>query len=138
MGVLLPEDPFITVNMHYHKDTGEGTGVVDDTRAGFKFYEDGDVIDYVVETNLLPHRGWTIPAGDPNFEVTNTHEVEEDIYLLSMGPHMHYRGKAMRYELSTPTVSAKCCCGFPNMTSTGGFSTSMRPPNSSRRARPCI
>ncbi|MFL2839502.1 MAG: hypothetical protein ACJZ83_11720 [Pseudohongiellaceae bacterium] len=23
-GVLLPEDPFITVNMHYHKDTGEG------------------------------------------------------------------------------------------------------------------
>ena len=101
-GVLLPDDPFITVNMHYHKDTGEGTGVVDNTRAGFKFYEDGDVIDYVVETNLLPHSGWTIPAGHPNYEVNNTFEVEEDIYLLSMGPHMHYRGKAMRYELEYP------------------------------------
>jgi hypothetical protein len=101
-GVLLPDDPFITVNMHYHKDTGEGTGVVDNTRAGFKFYEDGDVIDYVVETNLLPHSGWTIPAGHPNYEVSNTFEVEEDIYLLSMGPHMHYRGKAMRYELEYP------------------------------------
>lgn len=101
-GVLLPDDPFITVNMHYHKNTGEGTGVVDNTRAGFKFYEDGDVIDYVVETNLLPHRGWTIPAGHPNYEVTNTFEIEEDIYLLSMGPHMHYRGKAMRYELEYP------------------------------------
>lgn len=101
-GVLLPDDPFITVNMHYHKDTGEGTGVVDNTRAGFKFYEDGDIIDYVVETNLLPHSGWTIPAGHPNYEVNNTFEVEEDIYLLSMGPHMHYRGKAMRYELEYP------------------------------------
>lgn len=101
-GVLLPDDPFITVNMHYHKHPGVGTGVVDNTRAGFKFYEDGDVIDYVVETNLLPHTGWTIPAGDPNFEVNNTFEIEEDIFLLSMGPHMHYRGKAMRYELEYP------------------------------------
>jgi mono/diheme cytochrome c family protein len=101
-GVLMPEDPFVTVNMHYHKDSGEGTAVIDSTEAGFVFYEDGDVIDYVVETNLLPHRGWTIPAGDPNYEVNNTFDAEQDIFLLSMGPHMHYRGKAMRYELEYP------------------------------------
>jgi hypothetical protein len=101
-GVLLPEDPFITVNMHYHKTPGEGTGVEDLTRAAFQFYEEGETIDYVVETNLLPHSGWTIPAGHPNYEVNNTHEIEEDIFLLSMGPHMHYRGKAMRYELEYP------------------------------------
>ncbi|GJM12222.1 MAG: hypothetical protein DHS20C12_06250 [Pseudohongiella sp.] len=101
-GVLMPEDPFITVNMHYHKDPGEGTAVTDMTRAGFVFYDDGTVIDHVVETNLLPHSGWTIPPGDPNYKVTNTHEIEEDIYLLSMGPHMHYRGKAMRYEVEYP------------------------------------
>jgi len=101
-GVLMPEDPFVTVNIHYHKDPGEGTAVTDSTRAGFVFYKDGDVIDHVVETNLLPNSGWTIPAGDPNFKVTNTHEIEEDIFLLSMGPHMHYRGKAMRYELEFP------------------------------------
>lgn len=101
-GVLLPEDPFITVNMHYHKDPGPGTAVVDMTRAAFKFYEDGAVIDHVVQTDLLPHRSWTIPAGHPDYEVNNTHAIEEDIYLLSMGPHMHYRGKAMRYELEYP------------------------------------
>ena len=101
-GVLLPEDPFITVNIHYHKDPGPGTAVEDVTRAGFIFYQDGDVIDYVVETNLLPNRGWTIPAGASNYEVNNTHEIEEDTYLLSMGPHMHYRGKAMRYDLEYP------------------------------------
>lgn len=101
-GVLLPEDPFITVNMHYHKTPGEGASVQDMTRAAFKFYEEGEKIDYVVETNLLPHRGWTIPAGHPNYEVNNTFDIEEDIFLLSMGPHMHYRGKAMRYEVEYP------------------------------------
>ena len=101
-GVLMPENPFVTVNMHYHKNSGPDTAVFDSTKAGFVFYEDGAVIDYVVETNLLPHRGWTIPAGDPNFEVKNTYQIDEDIFLLSMGPHMHYRGKAMRYELEYP------------------------------------
>jgi len=113
-GVLLAEDPFITVNMHYHKDPGEGTAVYDDTQAAFKFYEDGDVIDHVVETNLLPHRKWTIPAGADNFEVNNTFEIEEDIYLLSMGPHMHYRGKAMRYELEYPDGEMETLLWVPN------------------------
>lgn len=113
-GVLMPEDPFITVNMHYHKTPGEGTGVTDLTRAGFQFYEPGAVIDHVVETNLLPHRGWTIPAGDPNFEVNNTHEIEEDIFLLSMGPHMHYRGKAMRYELEYPDGETETLLWVPD------------------------
>ena len=113
-GVLLPEDPFITVNVHYHKTPGEGSAVQDLTRAGFLFYEEGEVIDHVVETNLLPHRGWTIPAGHPNYEVNNTFDVEEDIYLLSMGPHMHYRGKAMRYELEHPDGETETLLWVPD------------------------
>jgi mono/diheme cytochrome c family protein len=101
-GVLLPEDPFITVNMHYHKDTGPGTAVIDRTRAAFQFYEPGEVIDYVVETDLNFTRDFTIPAGDPSYEVRHQRRFEEDTYLLSMGPHMHYRGKAMRYDLEHP------------------------------------
>lgn len=101
-GVLLPEDPFITVNMHYHKETGPGTAVVDRTRAAFRFYEPGDVIDYVVETDLNFTRDFRIPAGDPDYEVRHVRPFEEDTYLLSMGPHMHYRGKAMKYELEYP------------------------------------
>ena len=34
--------------------------------------------------------------------MNNTFAIDEDIYLLSMGPHMHYRGKAMRYEVEYP------------------------------------
>jgi mono/diheme cytochrome c family protein len=101
-GILLTENPFITISMHYHKETGPGTEVVDDTKGGFAFYEDGEVIDYVVETDIQAFTDFTIPAGHPNYEVRNQTHFDEDIYLLSMGPHAHFRGKAVKIELERP------------------------------------
>jgi mono/diheme cytochrome c family protein len=104
-GILLTEDPQVSISMHYHKDPGPGTAVYDDTRGGFAFYEEGDVIDHVVETRLQPFTDFTIPPGDPNYEVRNVTNIDEDIYLLSMGPHAHYRGKAVKIELERPDRS---------------------------------
>jgi hypothetical protein len=102
-GVLLPTDPVVTFNMHYYKKPGPGTAVEDDTQGGFVFYEPGDVIDYVVETDINSSgRNLLIPAGDPNYEVTWGRTFDEDTYLLSMGPHSHYRGKSFQYELEYP------------------------------------
>jgi mono/diheme cytochrome c family protein len=101
-GILLTEDPYVSISMHYHKEAGPGTAVLDNTRGGVKFYEDGDVIDHVVETNLQGFMDFTIPPGDPNYAVYNTTHFDEDIYLLSMGPHAHYRGKAVKIELERP------------------------------------
>jgi hypothetical protein len=101
-GILLTEDPYVSISMHYHKEAGPGTAVLDDTRGGMKFYENGDVVDYVVETNLQGFMNFTIPAGDPNYAVYNETHFDEDIYLLSMGPHAHYRGKAVKLELKRP------------------------------------
>jgi hypothetical protein len=113
-GILLPEDPFITVNMHYHKDTGPGTAIVDNTRAGFEFYQPGDVIDYVVDTDINMQREFRIPAGEANYVVTKERPIPEDTYLLSMGPHMHYRGKAMKYELEYPDGRMETILWVPN------------------------
>jgi mono/diheme cytochrome c family protein len=113
-GVLLPENPYITVNMHYHKKAGPGTGVEDNTQAAFKFYKPGDVIDYVVQTDLNFTRDWVIPAGDPNYAVTHVRSFDQDTYLLSMGPHMHLRGKAMKYELEYPDGSMKTLLYVPH------------------------
>ncbi len=113
-GILLPEDPFITVNMHYHKDTGPGTAIVDNTRAGFSFYQPGDVIDYVVDTDINMQREFRIPAGEANYVVTKERPIPEDTYLLSMGPHMHYRGKAMKYELEYPDGRMETLLSVPN------------------------
>ena len=101
-GILMVPDQYMSISMHYHKEVGPGTEIIDDTRGGIQFYEDGDRIDHVVETRLQPFRDFVIPAGHPNYEVQNTTHFDEDIYLLSMGPHAHYRGKAVRIELERP------------------------------------
>lgn len=101
-GILLAEDPYVSIDMHYHKESGPGTAVLDDTKGGFQFYEPGDTIDYIVETDLQAYPDFTIPPGHPNYEVKNETHFDEDVYLLSMGPHAHYRGKAVRIELERP------------------------------------
>jgi hypothetical protein len=102
-GTLLPTEPVITFNMHYYKQPGQGTAIKDETKGGFQFYRPGDVIDYVVQTDINSSgRNLLIPKGDANYEVTWARPFKEDSYLLSMGPHAHYRGKSFQYALEYP------------------------------------
>lgn len=43
-----------------------------------------------------------IPPGDPNHEVKRCYSFEKDKLLLSITPHMHYRGHDVTYELVRP------------------------------------
>jgi hypothetical protein len=47
----------------------------------------------------LRNRYFLIPAGVPNHAVKRCYEFEADKLLVSVTPHMHYRGKEARYEL---------------------------------------
>ena len=40
-----------------------------------------------------------IPAGDPNVEVTECHTFRQDMYMTTLTPHMHLRGKDARFEV---------------------------------------
>src|SRR5262249_55349778 len=50
----------------------------------------------------LRNRYFLIPAGTANHEVKRCYEFEADKLLVSITPHMHYRGKNARYELVRP------------------------------------
>jgi len=50
----------------------------------------------------LRNRYFLIPAGAANHEVKRCHDFECDKLLVSITPHMHYRGKDARYELVRP------------------------------------
>jgi hypothetical protein len=43
-----------------------------------------------------------IPAGAADQEVTECHTFTKDIYITSLTPHMHYRGKSMRIVAALP------------------------------------
>ena len=50
----------------------------------------------------LSNNMFRIPPGDPNHLVTECHTFNKDIYVTSLTPHMHYRGKSMRIEANYP------------------------------------
>ena len=47
--------------------------------------------------------GWTnIPPYDPAFEQSKSVVLEQDVYMQSFLPHMHFRGKSMRFTAYYP------------------------------------
>lgn len=50
----------------------------------------------------LSNQMFLIPAGDPSQQVTECHTFSKDMYITSLTPHMHYRGKSMRFDVVYP------------------------------------
>ena len=101
--MLLPAIDEIRLGMHYNKTPGPGTAFDDVSRAAVVFYEDGETIRHMVRRSVLSvGSSFVIPAGHPSFSLTREFDFAEDTYILSLTPHMHYRGKEAKYELLYP------------------------------------
>ena len=57
---------------------------------------------------------FVIPPGDGNHEVTRCYTFEKDKLLLSITPHMHFRGKDVRYELTRPNGERRVLLSVPH------------------------
>ncbi|HYM13906.1 MAG TPA: thiol-disulfide isomerase, partial [Bryobacterales bacterium] len=55
-----------------------------------------------------------IPPGEANHEVTRCYTFERDKLLLSITPHMHYRGKDMTYDLVRPNGQHEILLAVPH------------------------
>ena len=47
----------------------------------------------------MPNPQFVIPPGHPNYEVTAQRVIDKDTYLTNVYPHMHVRGKDVKYKL---------------------------------------
>ena len=101
-------------NMHYHKEQGPGTGVWDQSSVGVKFYPKDYVPEHVITTLPLGVFGFAIPPGDAHYEGVATHKFAKDALVNSMMPHMHYRGKAVRYDLLYPDGTKDVLLNVPH------------------------
>ena len=101
-GNLLRSGTEISVSMHYHKEVGPGTGLWDQSSIGFKFHPEGVEIRHKVNWNGISNGGFEIPPGHENWEVGAARTFEKDTLFLSIHPHMHYRGKDMKYTAFYP------------------------------------
>ena len=101
-GGLLKAGSVLHLNMHY---TPNGRETVDRSELGLWFYPEGEVPEERMSGRcacVFPNTWTTIPPHDPAFEQTASIVIERDAKIHSYVPHMHFRGKYMRFYADYP------------------------------------
>jgi len=101
-GAKLKAGTEINWNMHYHKESGPGTGVWDRTQVGIVFWPKGTEIDHVINVESLGSFRFSIPAGADDYADQVRFTFPEDVMIVAFNPHMHLRGKFAKYTAIYP------------------------------------
>lgn len=113
-GGLLKNGSTIAIQLHY---TTTGREAKDASRIGLWFYPEDQIPTErrTGECACIFTPTWTnIPPYDPNFEQTAEITIPDEAYLLSFLPHMHFRGKYMRFEAHYPDGSTELLANVAN------------------------
>jgi hypothetical protein len=94
----IPAGATLDFQLHYSHTTGKPE--VDATSVGLIFAKEPPR-QPSLRTDFGNHL-FLIPAGSPDQKVTECHSFSKDIYVTSLTPHMHYRGKSMRITAIYP------------------------------------
>jgi len=97
----VPAGSTLMFQMHYSAFRGSlKENVTDRTSIGLIFSKQPP--DKMVITSAAANVMFKIPAGDGNHEVVACQTVPRDIQVINYMPHMHLRGKDMKYEAVYP------------------------------------
>ncbi|MDO9319873.1 MAG: redoxin domain-containing protein [Gammaproteobacteria bacterium] len=113
-GGLLKAGSMLGLQLHY---TTTGKATVDASEIGIWFYPDDQVPQErrSGECACIFPDSWTnIPPYAPNFEQSQSIIIERDAYLQSFIPHMHFRGKNMRFAAHYPDGSVEQLINIAN------------------------
>lgn len=109
MGRIIAPGTRVLIDSHYHP-FGEAT--TDATKIGLYFGE-GE-LKHQVMTIPVANTGIRIPPGAPNHAEKAFYKFDRDMQILAFSPHMHVRGKAMRYDLTHPDGTTEILLDVPN------------------------
>lgn len=101
-GGLLKAGSVLNLNMHY---TPNGKETVDRSQLGVWFYPIGEIPEERMSGRcacVFPNTWTTITPHDPAFQQTASIVIAKDANIHSFLPHMHFRGKAMRFFADYP------------------------------------
>jgi hypothetical protein len=97
MGKLVKAGSSLVFQMHY---TAIGKPVTDRTSIGLRFAKTPPAKQ--IRTGLALNNRFVLPPGDANHEVRSAVTIAEDIHLISLTPHMHFRGRDFTYTAVYP------------------------------------
>jgi hypothetical protein len=100
----IPAGSVVVFQMHYSNFKGAlNQPETDQTSIGLTLSKaPPSQMSKMVVTRGVSNHFFKLPAGDPNHEVTSCMTFDRDSQVVSYMPHMHLRGKDMRYELAYP------------------------------------
>jgi len=101
MAKRIPAGSKIVLQIHYSRFRGaHDKPERDRTSVGLVFAKEPPVNRVVTLT--IPNHFFKIPAGADDHEVTAAYTFDTDVQLVDYMPHMHLRGKQMKYEVIYP------------------------------------
>ena len=111
-GGLLRAGSKIAFQLHY---TTAGREVFDQSELGIYLYPEGEIpqIERMSGDRAL-NRRFLIPANAKDHEVSESAVVPKDAYLVSLMPHMHFRGKRMKFIANYPDGTTEELLSVPN------------------------
>ncbi|MEX0902373.1 MAG: hypothetical protein WDZ76_06560 [Pseudohongiellaceae bacterium] len=110
-GQFVPAGSRMVFQMHY---TTNGRASTDASEFGLYFYEDGFVPTEEIASGGVLANDFLIPPGDGDYEVVRKNVLARDAHILSFYPHMHLRGKRMKWTAVYPDGSQEDLLSVPN------------------------
>jgi hypothetical protein len=108
-GILLEEDMRFVVQFHY---TTVGKPITDVTRMGLYFHDTPPALP-LTRTAVMDGE-FVIPPGAADHVVVARAQIMSNSYLYNIAPHMHYRGKRVKYRAEYPDGSSEDLLSIPN------------------------
>jgi hypothetical protein len=100
----------LNFQIHYSRATGKTE--YDETAVGMIFAKEPPKT--IARRIDLSNHMFLIPANDPDHQVTECHTFQKDMYITSLTPHMHLRGKAMRIAVTYPDGRQETLLNVPD------------------------
>src|SRR5271157_3388642 len=107
---LVPAGAQLNFQIHYSRTTGKTE--FDESSVGLIFAKEPP--RQIARRIDLSNQMFRIPAGDPNHEVSECHTFNKDLYITSLTPHMHLRGKAMQMVVIYPDGRQETLLSVPH------------------------
>lgn len=104
----LPAGATVSFQIHY---TPNGKKTEDQLRMGLIFAREAP--RYIVHTAAVANPRLNIPPGAANHVEMKEQAVPFDMHVMSFMAHMHLRGKAFKFEVSTPGGSPEVLLDIP-------------------------
>lgn len=107
-GRKITKNARLRMNMHYHT---YGQASTDQTRIGLFFADEEPA--KAINGQFAGTVNFRIPANRSDYRVDARYVVDEDIRVVSFFPHMHTRGKSMKYTATYPDGNQEILLNVP-------------------------